>query len=167
MYDLNPDNLRDVTETIMGDSEYTLHALYALKFMAENLHADLAVDDIFITEGSDGLTSGLFQKLANPDKSYYLGFVDLYKGLTAIAKGFAGDQFEDSHEFILDAAGETINRINGDFVIAQTKSGIEYSIEPQISLDSTQVFSVISPTRILHIPIKIGDCKAEILFISL
>ncbi len=167
MYSLNSDNLRDIIEEIMGDSPYLKHALYAIRFMAENLHTGLSIDKPYTTSDPDGDVSGLFQKLSSSEKSYYLGFIDMKEGLAAIAKGFAGEEFEDSREFILDAAGETINRINGDFVIAQAKSGIDYTIEPQLFIDTDEPAPFISYKEILHIPIKIGDYKAEILFITL
>ena len=165
MYTLDAENVREVAEACAGGSEFEQHALYALRFMVNNVFTPLGVDRAYTTDGKDGISSGLFQKLTG-DKTYYLGFVDLHEGLTAIAKGFAGDQYEDDREFILDATGEFINRINGEFVIASAKSGVNIEIEPQLYLEEDEVYNVIQPVRILHIPVTFNDSKAEMLFVT-
>lgn len=166
MYALDKDNVREVTEKCLAGSEYERHGLYALHFMAENIHTSIWIDDPFTTEGIEGISSGLYQKLTG-DSPYYLGFVDLNAGLTAIAKGFAGDEFEDDMEFIRDATGEFINRINGEYVIASSKSDMLLDMEPQLFLEEDEVASIIKPLSTLHIPVKIGDSEAEMLFVKI
>ncbi len=166
MYTLDQDNVRDITEKILSGSEFEKHGLYALHFMTENIHTPIMIGDAYETEGKDGIPSGLYQKLTG-DSPYFLGFVDLNEGLTAIAKGFAGDEFEDDVEFIRDATGEFINRINGEYVIASSKSDIMLEMEPQLFLEEDEAASVIHPQCILHIPVNIGGCDAEMLFVKM
>ena len=166
MYALNKDNVREVTEKCLAGSEFERHGLYALHFMTENIHTSIWVGDPYTTEGRDGISSGLYQKLTG-DSPYYLGFVDLNAGLTAIARGFAGDEFEDDMEFIRDATGEFINRINGEYVIASSKADLMLEMEPQLFLEEEEVASIIKPLVTLHIPVKIGDSEAEMLFVKM
>ena len=166
MYALNEDNVREVTEKCLAGSEFERHCLYALHFMAENIHTSIWVDESYTTDGKDGISSGLYQKLTG-DSPYYLGFIDLNEGLTAIAKGFAGDEFEDDMEFIRDATGEFINRINGEYIIASSKSDTMLEIEPQLFLEEAEAKAMIKPLSILHIPVKIGDSEAEMLFVTM
>ena len=165
MINVTQDNVREVTESIGIAPEFELHLLYAIRFMAANVHAPLALGEPFTTAGKDGIPSGLYQKLTG-DRSYYLGFVDLWEGLKTIAKGFAGDEYEDDEKFIRDATGEFINRINGEFVIASSKSDVNLEMEPQLFLQIEEVASVIKPEEIIHIPVYIGDSKAEMLFVK-
>ena len=166
MYALDKDNVREVTEKCLGGSEFERHGLYALHFMTENIHTSIEVGDSYTTEGRDGISSGLYQKLTG-NSPYYLGFIDLHEGLTAIAKGFAGDEFEDDVEFIRDATGEFINRINGEYIIASSKSDVMLEIEPQLFLEEDEAVSVLKPASILHIPVKIGGSEAEMLFVRM
>ncbi|MBQ9361720.1 MAG: hypothetical protein IJT96_11865 [Lachnospiraceae bacterium] len=166
MYTLDKDNLREIVEACAGGSEYELHITYALRFMVDNVHTPLEIGDTYTTDGKDGISSGLYQKLTG-DKSYYLGFIDLHEGLTAIAKGFAGDEFENDTEFIRDATGEFINRINGEFVIASSKSDIMLEMEPQLFLEEDEAASVIKPVSIFHIPVTFGGSDAEMLFVKI
>ncbi len=166
MYALNKDNVRDITEKCIGESEFERHALYALHFMTENIHTSIWVGESYSSIGSDGISSGLYQKLTG-SSPYYLGFVDLHEGLTAIAKGFAGDEFENDIEFIRDATGEFINRINGEYVIASSKSDMMLDMEPQLFLEETEAAKVLKPSSILHIPVKIGNSEAEMLFVKM
>ena len=87
--------------------------------------------------------------------------------MTAIAKGFAGDEFENDIEFIRDATGEFINRINGEYVIASSKSDMMLDMEPQLFLEETEAAKVLKPSSILHIPVKIGNSEAEMLFVKM
>ena len=164
MYTLTKDNVREITEECLSGSEFMRHGLYALHFMTENIHSSIMIGDAYSTEGKNGIPSGLYQKLTG-SMSYYLGFVDLNEGLTAIAKGFAGDEFEDDMDFIRDATGEFINRINGEYVIASSKSDIILDMEPQLFLEEKEAIDVIKPVSVLHIPVRIGDSDAEILFV--
>ena len=165
MYAVNWENLRDVTEKCMGDSPFMRHSLYALHFLVENTHVPIEIGDAYTTTDPESLSSGLFQKLVGKDMAYYLGIVDLREGLKAIAKGFAGDDFEDDWCFISDASGELINRINGEYVITEAKEGKEISLEPQLFLEVEEARSRISFKEICHIPISLGGCEAEIIFI--
>ncbi len=166
MYTLTKDNVREITEECLAGSEFMRHGLYALHFMTENIHTSIMIGDTYTTEGKDGIPSGLYQKLTG-DSPYYLGFVDLNEGLTAIAKGFAGDEFENDMEFIRDATGEFINRINGEYVIASSKSDLMFEMEPQLFLEENEVSKVIKPLSILHIPVQIGGSDAEMLFVKM
>ena len=166
MYALTKDNVREVTEQCLAGSEFERHGLYALHFMTENIHTPIWVGEAFTTEGKDGISSGLYQKLTG-DSPYYLGFVDLHEGLTAIAKGFAGEEFEDDVEFIRDATGEFINRINGEYVIASSRSDLMIEMEPQLFLEENEAESVLKPLTVFHIPVKIGDSEAEMLFVKM
>ena len=166
MYALNKDNVREVTEKCLAGSEFERHCLYALHFMTENIHTSIWVGNSYTTDGKDGISSGLYQKLTG-DSPYYLGFIDLNEGLTAIAKGFAGDEFEDDMEFIRDATGEFINRINGEYIIASSKSDTMLEIEPQLFLEESEAEAIIKPLSILHIPVRIGDSEAEMLFVTM
>lgn len=166
MYALDKDNVREVTEKCLAGSEFERHGLYALHFMTENIHTSIWIDDPYTTEGKEGISSGLYQKLTG-ESPYFLGFVDLNEGLTAIARGFAGDEFEDDMEFIRDATGEFINRINGEYVIASSKSDMLLDMEPQLFLEEEEVASIIKPLSTLHIPVKIGDSEAEMLFVKM
>ena len=166
MYALDKDNVREVTEQCLAGSEFERHGLYALHFMTENIHTSIGVGEAYTTEGKDGISSGLYQKLTG-ESPYYLGFVDLKEGLTAIARGFAGDEFEDDVEFIRDATGEFINRINGEYVIASSKSDLQLEMEPQLFLEEDEAASVLKPVSVLHIPVKIGDSEAEMLFVKM
>ena len=58
MYALNKDNVREVTEKCLGDSEFERHGLYALHFMTENIHTSIEIGDSYTTEGRDGISSG-------------------------------------------------------------------------------------------------------------
>jgi len=165
MYTLDKDNVREITESCVSGSEFQLHALYAFRFMTENVYSPIGVDMSFSTDGKDGISSGLYQKITG-DRSYYLGFIDLHGGLVTIAKGFAGEEFENDTEFIRDATGEFINRINGEFVIESSKSGIMLDMEPQLFLEEDEAASVIKPVKILHIPIAIGGSEVEMLFVK-
>lgn len=165
MITLNKDNVREVTEASGIAPEFELHLLYALRFMVENIHTSLAIGDITVSDGKDGISSGLYQKITG-DRSYYLGFVDLWGGLKAIAKGFAGDEYEDDIEFVRDATGEFINRINGEFVIASSKSDVALEMEPQLFLQADEVGSIIKPGTIIHIPVMLGEDTAEMLFVK-
>lgn len=165
MFTLTKDNIREVAETCVPDPEFTLHTVYAFKFMAENIQTSLGVDKAYTTTDRESISSGLYQKITG-DRTYYLGFIDLHEGLVAIAKGFSGDEFEDDVEFIRDATGEFINRINGEFVIASSKSDLSLEIEPQLFLEEHEVASMIDPVSILHVPVTIGGCSAEMLFVS-
>lgn len=165
MYTLTPDNVREITEECLSGSEFMRHGLYALHFMTENIHSPIMIGNSYTTEGPDGIPSGLYQKLTG-NMPYYLGFVDLNEGLMAIAKGFAGDEFEDDMEFIRDATGEFINRINGEYVIASSKSDIMLEMEPQLFLEEKEAAEMIKPLSILHIPVRIGDSDAEMLFVK-
>jgi hypothetical protein len=166
MYAVNWENLREVTEKCMAGSVFSRHAMYALHFLIENTRVPVEVGDVYTTTDPSSLTSGLFQRLVGTDSSYFLGLVDLREGLKAIAKGFAGDEFEDDWSFISDASGEMINRINGEYVISEAKEGEEISLEPQLFLEEEEARSRISFKEILHIPISLGGCEAEIVFIS-
>ncbi len=166
MYTLTWENLREVTEKCMSDSVYMRHALYALHFLVENVYVPIGMDEIYITTAPDTLTSGLFQKIVGKDITYYLGLVDLHEGLRAIARGFAGDEFEDDRSFIFDASGELINRINGEYVITEAKDGIDLTMEPQLFLEEDEARDQIKFKEILHIPISIGTSNAEMMFIT-
>ena len=166
MYTLTWENLRDVTEKCMGDSVYMRHALYALHFLVENVYVPIGMCDIYTTTDADTLTSGLFQKIVGKDLTYYLALVDLREGLRAIAKGFAGDEYEDDKSFIFDASGELINRINGEYVITEAKDGIDLTMEPQLFLEEDEAREQIKFREILHIPISIGASNAEMLFVT-
>ena len=76
-------------------------------------------------------------------------------------------EFEDDVEFIRDATGEFINRINGEYVIASSKSDLQLDMEPQLFLEEDEAASVLKPLSILHIPVKIGDSEAEMLFVKM
>ncbi len=165
MFTLTKDNIREVTEACGTGPEFELHTVYAFKFMAENVQTSISVDKAYVTQGKENISSGLYQKITG-DRTYYLGFIDLHEGLVAIAKGFAGDEFEDDVEFIRDATGEFINRINGEFVIASSKSDLTLEMEPQLFLEEEEVASMINPSSILHIPVIIGGCAAEMLFVN-
>lgn len=166
MFTLDRDNIKEVVRACAKGSEFELHMMYALRFMVNNVHTPLEIGDAYTTDGRDGISSGLYQKLTG-DKSYYLGFIDLREGLSAIARGFAGDEFEDDTEFIRDAAGEFINRINGEFVIASSKSGVTLDIEPQLFLEEDEAASVIKPESVYHIPVTFGGSAAEMLFVKI
>ena len=165
MYTLDTDNVKETAAKCVSGSEFEQHALYALHFMTEHVYTPIGVDMSYITDGRDGISSGLYQKVTG-DRTYYLGFIDLHEGLVTIAKGFAGEEFESSTEFIRDATGEFINRINGEFVITASSEGIKLEMEPQLFLEEDEALSVIKPVSILHIPIAIGDTKAEMLFVK-
>lgn len=165
MYTLDRTNVKEVTEKCVGGSEFELHALHALEFMTEHVYTPIGVDRSYITDGKDGISSGLYQRITG-DRNYYLGFIDLHEGLVTIAKGFAGEEFENDTEFIRDATGEFINRINGEFVIDSSKSDINLDMEPQLFLEEDEAASVIKPASILHIPIAIGGSEAEMLFVK-
>ena len=166
MYTLSQDNYKEVAEKVMKGSRYTAHAICAFKFMLEAIHTPVSVEDSYVTTNIEGLTSGLFQKLRGDGDSYYLGFVDLHEGLTAIASGFAEEQFEDTRMFVLDATGEFINRINGDYVIKQTGSGHSFMMEPQLFLEESEAKSRLPFNNVTHVPVSIGDSHAEMLFLS-
>ena len=70
-------------------------------------------------------------------------------------------------EFIRDATGEFINRINGEYIIASSKSDTMLEIEPQLFLEEAEAKAMIKPLSILHIPVKIGDSEAEMLFVTM
>ncbi len=160
------ENLRNVIEQNLGDSIYMRHALYALRFFLDNICVPIGMDDVFVSTDKKSLTSGLFQKLISEDRTYYLALVDLREGLAAIAKGFAGEDYEDDKAFIFDASGELINRINGEYVISEAKDGVDFSMEPQLFLEEDEAKEQIKFKEILHIPISIGGSAAEILFIT-
>ncbi|MCR5775618.1 MAG: chemotaxis protein CheX [Lachnospiraceae bacterium] len=166
MYTLDKNNVREVVETCAADSGYEMHILYALRFMVDNVHTPLEIGEPYTTDGKDGISSGLYQKITG-DRSYYIGFIDLKEGLAAIARGFAGDEFEDDRDFIRDATGEFINRINGEFVIASSKSDISLDIEPQLFLEEDDAMKVIRPKKIYHIPVSFGGFEAEMLIVSI
>ncbi len=166
MYTISEDNYREVAEKVMKGSRYTAHAVCAFKMMLETIHAPVSVDDSYVTNDVHGLTSGLFQKLRGDGDSYYLGFVDLHEGLAAIASGFADDQFEDTRMFVLDATGEFINRINGDFVVKETGIGHSFMMEPQLFLEESEAKDRLPFGNVTHVPVSIGDSHAEMLFLS-
>ena len=166
MYTLDKDNVKEITEKCISGSEFDLHALYALSFMTEHVYTPIGVDTAYTTDGRDGISSGLYQKITG-DRSYYLGFIDLHEGLVTIAKGFAGDEFENDIEFIRDATGEFINRINGEFVIEASKSGVMLEMEPQLFLEEEEAAGVINPLSILHVPVTIGGSEVEMLFVKI
>ena len=166
MYTLDKNNVKEITEKCLSGSEFELHALYALHFMTEHVYTPIGVDISYTTDGRDGISSGLYQKITG-DRSYYLGFIDLHEGLVSIARGFAGEEFENDTEFIRDATGEFINRINGEFVIEASKSDIVLDMEPQLFLEEDEAASVINPSSILHVPIAIGGSEVEMLFVKI
>lgn len=157
-----------IIETCMGDNmnEYTDHVGTAVRLVVRIIDRDAYIGRARITSDISKLPSGVFQKVTTPDgHTYTCAITDEKEGLSAIASGFAKDQFENDDLFIIDAAGEFLNCVNGLFCTTISHEEPSYDIEPQQFFSHENIPGIIKGSKILHMPIYIGSSMAEFVII--
>ena len=157
-----------IIDTYVGDilPDYSDHAGTAVRLVTRIVEKNAYIEKAYLTDDVSALPSGVFQKVVRDDgSSYYTGLTDKDHGLSAVAQGFAKDQFEEDELFVIDASGEFLNCINGLFCTSASKDNRSLEIEPQQFLSDKNIPSVISGTSILHVPIVIGDGVTDFVII--
>ncbi len=157
-----------IIETYVGDnmSEYLEHVGTAVRLVVRIIDRDAYIGKARITNDLSGLPSAVFQRISTPkgDK-YCCALTDERQGLSAVASGFAKDQFENDELFIIDAAGEFLNCVNGLFCTTLSHKDPTYDIEPQQFYSHDNIPDTITGSTIFHLPIYIGSSITEFIII--
>ncbi|MBR5376756.1 MAG: hypothetical protein IK139_05700 [Lachnospiraceae bacterium] len=157
-----------IIESYMEDAmgEFTDHVGVAVRLVIRIIDRDAYIGKARVTTDVSDLPSGVFQRVTTPEgETYICALIDEKQGLSAIASGFTKDQFENDDLFIIDAAGEFLNCINGLFCTTISHEEPSYDIEPQQFYSHENIPNIISGSKILHMPIYIGSSIAEFVII--
>ncbi len=157
-----------IIDTYVGDilPDYSDHAGTGIRLVTRIVDKNAYISKAYLSEDVSALPSGVFQKIIREDGSFYFsGLVDKDQGLSSVAEGFARDQYEEDELFIIDAAGEFLNCINGLYCTTASKDNRQLEIEPQQYLSDKNISSVITGTKILHIPVYVGEGETEFVII--
>ncbi len=158
-----------IIETCLGDnmSEFIDHVGTAIRLVVRIIDRDAYIGKARITNDVSELPSGVFQRITTPSgDSYCCALTDEKQGLCAVASGFAKDQFENDDLFIIDAAGEFLNCVNGLFCTTVSHEEPSYDIEPQQFYSHENIPDTITGSKILHMPIYIGSSVTEFVIIK-
>ncbi len=157
-----------IIETYVGDTlpDYSDHAGTGVRLVTRIVDKNAYIAKASLSEDVSELPSGVFQKILREDGSFYFtGLTDKDRGLSSIAAGFAKDQFEEDELFIMDASGEFLNCINGLYCTTVSKDNKMLEIEPQQYLSSKNIPSVVTGTKILHVPLYVGEGESDFVII--
>ncbi len=158
-----------IIETYLCDdmNEYLDHVGTAIRLVVRIIDRDAYIGKAYITNDLSTLPSAVFQRITTPTgKKYCCALTDEKQGLSAIASGFAKEQFENDELFIIDAAGEFLNCVNGLFCTTVSHKDPTYDIEPQQFFSHSNIPDTISGSKIYHMPIYLDSNISEFIIIS-
>lgn len=98
-----------------------------------------------------------FSANVNGCREMETGFAEVDGGLLAITSAFCKEEFELDKDDLLDAAGEILNCVNGLYVSALSRSGVDSELLPPIAIEQQ---TVLREHGICSIPVYLKDKQA-------